>query len=280
MGLAVSVSKFLFLGDYVDRGPHGLEVVLFLLAQKVLAPNKIFLIRGNHELRGVQKYFSFYSEVIEKFGQKLGESLWREINKAFDHMPVAAVVDDQIFCTHGGIPRPSLFSDSTTTSIYEEFKNHVETPYSDLETQCPLAWDCLWSDPQRPKDTVLAPESERKDMENDEDRLAQYELIKSGWSEKDIGFGPNTRRSTACVFNELALTNFLQRFGLSQVIRAHEVQAAGFKVYMNEKLLTVFSSANYCNSWNDSACILVHEQCLRFIRMVTAETNSKLEKQF
>ena len=113
MGLQISTQKFLFLGDYVDRGDHGIEVVFGLLAQKVICKDKIFLIRGNHELRNIQKYFSFNKECKEKFGDRMGAMIWEEINKAFDNLPIAAVVDDQIFCVHGGIPRPSVLSDDT-----------------------------------------------------------------------------------------------------------------------------------------------------------------------
>ncbi len=63
---AVLPVSYLFLGDYVDRGDHGIEVISYLFAMKVLAPTKFLLLRGNHEIRAIQRNFTFFKECMIK----------------------------------------------------------------------------------------------------------------------------------------------------------------------------------------------------------------------
>lgn len=59
-GLALAAARILFLGDYVDRGAHGTELMAYLLAAKLQRPEAVLMVRGNHETRDIQKMFTFY----------------------------------------------------------------------------------------------------------------------------------------------------------------------------------------------------------------------------
>uniref|UniRef100_A0A2C9JU28 Serine/threonine-protein phosphatase n=1 Tax=Biomphalaria glabrata TaxID=6526 RepID=A0A2C9JU28_BIOGL len=244
LGPNLTPASFLFLGDYVDRGDYGIEVISYLFAQKLLAPNKFFMLRGNHELRSVQEMFHFKSECLEKFGDVLGLQIWETVNECFDVMPIAATVDDKVFCVHGGIPSPENEGGNI------EAINKIPSPLCDPELESPLAWELLWSDPL-----------------SSSDNLTEASILEL---KKNHGFTFNTRRGTAHFFSCEALCNFLERNGLSHVIRAHEVQEAGFKVQQQGKLLTVFSSSRYCGGSNEAACVLADNFKLRLIRIDTA----------
>ncbi|XP_067033041.1 uncharacterized protein [Acropora muricata] len=242
MGPVLTPASFMFLGDYVDRGENGVEVIAYLFAQKLLAPSKFFLIRGNHEIRDIQKMFTFHGECVQKFGAALGEEVWNVINAVFDALPLAAIVDDKIFCVHGGIPLPSQ-GGGFVSSI-----DSIPSDLSEPETQSQLAWELMWGDPLRPEDVNPNVIDELK---------------------KNEGFVSNDRRGTAHLFSSDALDAFLSRNGLSHVIRAHEVQQSGFQVQQKGKLLTVFSSSHYCGGSNEAACILAYQNKLRTIRLDT-----------
>ena len=56
--------NYLFLGDYVDRGIFGVEVMFLLMAIKINYPKSFILLRGNHESRNMTENFTFREEVI------------------------------------------------------------------------------------------------------------------------------------------------------------------------------------------------------------------------
>nr|XP_045624090.1 uncharacterized protein LOC123774031 isoform X2 [Procambarus clarkii] len=240
VGPHLTPANFLFLGDYVDRGDYGIEVVAYLFSQKLQAPNKYFLLRGNHEVRDLQKMFTFQQECLKKFGTLLGKSVWDAVNDVFDCMPLAAIVDKKIFCIHGGIPK--------LEGCLSELDN-IPCPLKNPESQSSSAWQMMWNDP------VAA-----EDMTDD----VQGELI------ANRGFAFNEKRQTACVFNRAAFENFLKRHNFTHVVRAHEVKQAGFEIQQGGRLLTVFSSSHYCGGSNEAACILVHNYRIRVIRIDTS----------
>eukprot|EP00903_Cladosiphon_okamuranus_P006663 g6505.t1 len=127
-------SNYLFLGDYVDRGKRSLETICLLMCYKVKYPDNFFLLRGNHESASINKMYGFYDECKRRYSTKL----WRTFTDCFNCLPVAAIVDDKIFCAHGGLS-PELFD--------MEQINRVSRPTDVPDTG--LLCDLLWSDPDR-----------------------------------------------------------------------------------------------------------------------------------
>lgn len=127
-------SNYIFLGDYVDRGKQSLETICLLLAYKIKYPENFFVLRGNHECASINRIYGFYDECKRRFGIKL----WKTFTDCFNCLPCAAVIDEKIFCMHGGLS-PEL------TSL-DQIKRIVRpTDVPDTGLLC----DLLWSDPDK-----------------------------------------------------------------------------------------------------------------------------------
>ncbi|CAG2166359.1 unnamed protein product [Oppiella nova] len=240
--MPIFTSNLLFLGDYVDRGKWGVECAIYILCLKLLAPNKVVMLRGNHEVRDLQIHYSYQRECIRKYGEDFGKKVFEMTNRVFDRLPVCAVIDDAIFCSHGGIPCSSRLISKI---------NEIKTDLKDPEHESAIAWEILWSDPIGAQQFI---------------ETAELLQIKP---ESTKGFLTNTKRGTAFLFAEDAANNFLQTNGLTHIVRAHEVPANGYTFHFGNKCVTVFSSSHYCGNNNLSACVHVDNEKLRIIRLDT-----------
>lgn len=92
-------ANYLFMGDYVDRGKQSLETICLLFAYKIKYPENFFLLRGNHECASISRIYGFYDECKRRYNIKL----WKTFTDTFNCLPIAAIVDEKIFCVHGGL---------------------------------------------------------------------------------------------------------------------------------------------------------------------------------
>lgn len=222
-------NSYLFLGDYVDRGSFSIECLLYLYSLKINFPNSFWMLRGNHECKHLTEYFTFKSECLHKYSM----GLYEECLRSFNVLPLAAVTNRQFFCVHGGIS-PELKS----LEDLRKLNRFREPPTRGL--MC----DLLWADP-----------IETYDDDDDGDNF-------------NGGFVRNSVRGCSYSFTFKASCDFLKRTGLISIIRAHEAQDAGYRMYKVAKstgfpsLWTIFSAPNYLDTYNNRAAILKYGEKL------------------
>ena len=121
------------LGDYVDRGYYSLETAALLIALKVRWPDRVVILRGNHESRQITQVYGFYDECVRKYGNA---DVWKAFTDLFDYLPITALIENRIFALHGGLS-PSL----DTLDQIRKLDRVRETPHEGAIS------DLVWSDP-------------------------------------------------------------------------------------------------------------------------------------
>ncbi|KAI0731771.1 serine/threonine protein phosphatase 2B [Fomitopsis betulina] len=233
LGGSPATTRYLFLGDYVDRGYFSIECVLYLWSLKIWYPDTMFLLRGNHECRHLTDYFTFKLECKRKYSERLYDACMQ----SFCALPLAAIMNKQFFCIHGGLsPELQTLED---IRVIDRFR---EPPTQGL--MC----DILWSDPV--------------------EDFGQEKMSES--------FIHNHVRGCSYFFTYQAACQFLERNKLLSIIRAHEAQDAGYRMYRKTRttgfpsVMTLFSAPNYLDVYNNKAAILKYESNVLNIRQFNA----------
>jgi len=187
LGLAEEegVDYTVFLGDYVDRGPAGVENLELLLG--ALLGGRAVLLRGNHESLEMNYYYGF----MEEAEAKRGEEYLRLVEEVYRRLPYV-VVTGGVFLVHGGVPCRVCRSgpeDPVTLGEIEERLAKIKGGEEASAPSDPLAAQLLWNDP-------------RGTIE---------------W------FMPSPRGPGIYLYGRRAWLSFLEANRLSLIIRAHEV---------------------------------------------------------
>ncbi|KPM05493.1 serine/threonine protein phosphatase-like protein 4 [Sarcoptes scabiei] len=221
----IEQNHFVFLGDYVDRGIHGLEV-------SIRNPKNFTILRGNHEFFNMN-YYSLLPEMQIKYGNELGYQMWTRLNDCFALLPYAAIVYNNIFCCHGGIPKH--------LRKMEEIES-IPKSLADIEEDS-VAFQLLWNDFYT-RDLLL--------RTNEFYREPRY-------------FSPNVTRGAGFMIGNRAVERFLRRFQLSYIVRGHDFMACEQNGYdyielSNGAVFTLFTNSSYTGSINNTAYLHVNIQ--------------------
>ncbi len=223
-------NKYVFNGDFVDRGPYGVEILVILFLLMNVLPGSVFLNRGNHEDFGLCCVYGFQKECLQKYNHVV----FAMFGEMFCHVPVCSIVAGKIFVVHGGLfHRPGV----TLDDIAEIKREKYVIPHSrEAETFMPVG-----------------------------DRLSdlKYIMVCALWSDPDLGpsyptpdFNP---RGAGILFGPDLMDDFLVTNDLSMVVRSHECVEEGFDLPFEGKMehtcATVFSASNYGGSMNRGAVV-------------------------
>ena len=214
------------------------------MSLKLKYPNKIWLIRGNHEDPLINENFGFYQECQARLkNDNYQNQVYDEINNFFQWLPLACIIDNQVLCLHGGIGQ-SLENVSLLNNIQRPLKVIHEANTKEEQ----IVMDILWSDP----------------TENDQIKGIQPNQVRDGSKYGNIvKFGPDV------------VEKFLDKNNLTMLIRAHECVMDGFERFSEGKLITVFSATDYCKKHKNAGAMLLIDSRTNIIPHIIYPINSE-----
>ncbi|KAL8738433.1 MAG: hypothetical protein Q9190_008006, partial [Brigantiaea leucoxantha] len=278
VGGDVPDTNYLFMGDFVDRGFYSLESFLLLLCLKVRYPDRITLIRGNHESRQITTVYGFYDECLRKYGSA---NVWRYCCEVFDYLALGALVLGTSASLEPTYHDPESLSNMpvTTEEIEIEImnaKHEITTRFTRNRRKPDLEDDSNnpiedSSKPASPTSTsggaVLCVHGGLSPLIDSIDKIRlldrKQEVPHEGamcdllWSDPDEidGWGLSPR-GAGFLFGADIVKRFNHMNDLSLIARAHQLVMEGFKEMFDSSIVTVWSAPNYCYRCGNVAAIL------------------------
>uniref|UniRef100_A0AC35UAI8 Serine/threonine-protein phosphatase n=1 Tax=Rhabditophanes sp. KR3021 TaxID=114890 RepID=A0AC35UAI8_9BILA len=196
--------KILFMGDYTDKGESDTQILLLLFLLKIMYPSQVILLRGNHEIKDMNRLKDFPNNCQIMLGSS---DFYYVFNYVFERMPISAIIDDQIYLAHGGVS-PWINSRSDILSIQRPLKiNRGIVPRLIIS-------DILWSDPYR----------------------KEYDDTKS-----DTKFFAPSKRGCGYAYSQKGLQAIMSGMNVNMVIRGHQTSTEGYRMEYTKICHTIHS---------------------------------------
>ncbi|KMU87953.1 serine/threonine-protein phosphatase 4 catalytic subunit [Coccidioides immitis H538.4] len=295
VGGDVPDTNYLFMGDFVDRGFYSLESFLLLLCLKVRYPDRITLIRGNHESRQITTVYGSTMNVFENMVMRMFGVMLRELEPTG---PSTSMVHDSLGTSHSitgsstsedGILEIEVLNSKgeVTYAAYrrrdrgsQELANDIRdvSPPRDISsapTNTPSrtgpAGTGATSDSigslSSSSGAVLCVHGGLSPLVDSVDKIRlidrKQEVPHEGamcdllWSDPDEieGWGLSPR-GAGFLFGADIVKHFSYKNDLSLIARAHQLVMEGFKEMFDGGIVTVWSAPNYCYRCGNVAAIL------------------------
>ncbi|XP_027666670.1 serine/threonine-protein phosphatase with EF-hands 1 isoform X2 [Falco biarmicus] len=256
-GLPSEQNRYVFNGDFVDRGKNSMEILIILFAFLLIYPNDLHLNRGNHEDYIMNLRYGFTKEVSKKYKDH-GKQILCLLQDVFSWLPLATIIDSKVLILHGGI------SDTTDLDFLNALKRNklkslMRPPNSVRDTQHQGKERIPTTRPSKhianqnvagktqhisssgstePSGSHLPPDPALKEWKQILDIL---------WSDprSQNGCTPNKCRGGGCYFGPDVTAKLFEKYNLKMLIRSHEFKPEGYEISHNGKVITIFSASNY-----------------------------------
>ncbi|XP_014815691.1 PREDICTED: serine/threonine-protein phosphatase with EF-hands 1 [Calidris pugnax] len=254
-GLPSEQNRYVFNGDFVDRGQNSMEILIILFAFLLIYPNDLHLNRGNHEDYIMNLRYGFTKEVSKKYKDH-GKQILGLLQDVFSWLPLATIIDSKVLILHGGI------SDSTDLDFLnklernklkslmrppkslrdrqDQAKERIPTTSKHIANQnvAGKTQHITSSGSTEPSGSNLPPEPTPKEWKQILDIL---------WSDprSQNGCTPNKCRGGGCYFGPDVTAKLFKKYNLKMLIRSHEFKPEGYEISHGGKVITIFSASNY-----------------------------------